>query len=504
MTEANRTQNQRQTGSDRGAIETRDRSGNGSTTSVSNQVRETTTETLNGIREVELALDTLLAEDPEHVRRWQDMFASLANHHYFRLLWIGTLGSFAAMQMQQVARGNLAYELARVTAPELAATLLGVVSLSMAAPMLLFSVFGGLAADRWPKRNIVIASQSLMALLSIALAALIYLDLIALWHLVVAGLVQGTAFAFNGPARQSLLPQLTGAADMTNGIALNNAGMSATRVGGPALAGMLIALPLLGFAGVFMIIAACYVWALVLLLRIPAGYHADGDDESAEDRWGHRSGAEIAAGEGVLSGFRYMFASPVLRTAMLMGTIPVLVGMPVATLLMPVFARALLGDGYSAGLGLMFTAAGVGSLIGSFFVASLGRIQRRALLQMGIGFFWGVSLCILGLGVGLVSYPLTLVALAIAGFAGSAYGVLNQTLVFDATEPALFGRIMGIYMMSFSLFPVVSLPAGFVADRVGPAMAAVGAGGIVIAFVILMVLLNPSFGKLPANAAPSP
>src|SRR5205823_6400743 len=83
--------------------------------------------------------------------------------------------------------------------------------------------------------------QAIMASLSVALAVLVYLNLIQLWHLVVAGLIQGTAFAINGPARQSLLPQLTGAEDMTNGIALNTAGMGASRVGAPDLAGMLLA-----------------------------------------------------------------------------------------------------------------------------------------------------------------------------------------------------------------------------------------------------------------------
>ena len=434
---------------------------------------------------------------------WRNMFAAFTRHRYFRLLWIGTLGSFTAMQMQQVAKSNLGYELARETSPELAATLLGVVSVSMALPMLLFSMVGGMAADRWPKRNIVITSQALMCLLSLTVAALIYLGLISLWHLVVAGLIQGSAFAFNGPARQSLLPQLTGARDMTNGIALNNAGMSATRVAGPALAGMLIAVPLVGFGGVFLVVAACYVWALVLLLRIPASYRADDAEDTSGRRWGQddRSDTERAAGEGILSGLRYIKASPLLLSAMVMGTVPVLFGMPVANLLMPVFARALLGESYSAGLGLMFAAAGVGALAGSFYVASLGEVERRSFLQLAIGLLWGISLCALGLGVQVASYPFVLLALIISGFAGSAYGVLNQTLVFDATEPALFGRIMGVYMMSFSLFPLVSLPAGFAADHIGPALTAAVAGMIVVAFILGMGLFNPSLRSMETSPA---
>ncbi|MBI4213564.1 MAG: MFS transporter [Chloroflexi bacterium] len=472
--------------------------------SASASATETRTEAPNRNPPPAAVLEMIPPDARENRGNWRDMFASLAKHRYFRFLWIGTLGSFTAMQMQQVAKSNLGYELARETSPELAATLLGVVSVSMALPMLLFSMLGGVAADRWPKRNIVITSQALMCMLSLTVAALIFLDLINLWHLVVAGLVQGTAFAFNGPARQSLLPQLTGAQDMTNGIALNNAGMSATRVAGPALAGMLIAVPLVGFGGVFLVVAACYIWALVLLLRIPARYRADDAEDAAGGRWGrnYRSDAETAAGEGIFSGFRYIKASPILLTAMIMGTVPMLFGMPIASLLMPVFARALLGDHYSAGLGLMFTAAGVGALAGSFYVASLGDVKRRALLQLIIGLLWGVSLCAIGLGVQIVSFPFVLVALAVSGFAGSAFGVLNQTLVFDATDPALFGRIMGVYMMSFSLFPLVSLPAGFAADQIGAPLTAAGSGVIVVAFILAVALLNPSFRKLETSTTP--
>lgn len=444
--------------------------------------------------------------DPSSAGGWQRTFASLTKHRYFRMLWLGTLGSFAAMQMQQVARGNLGYDLARDTSPELAATLLGLVSVSMALPMLLFSVVGGVAADRWSKRNIVITSQAVMCILAVAVAALVYLNQIAIWHLAVVGLVQGVAFAFNGPARQSLLPQLTGHADMSNGIALNNAGMSATRVAGPALAGMLIAVPFVGFGGVFLLIAACYVWALFLLLRIPANYRADDGETTADSRWkrNHRNGdQEGSPGEGIFSGFRYIKASPVLIMAMIMGTIPTLVAMPVATLLMPVFARHLLGDSYSSGLGLMFTASGVGALVGSFFIASLAGVKRQTGIQLIVGLVWGVSLCGLALAIQTASFPLVLVALAISGFAGSAFGVLNQTLVFASTDPALFGRIMGVYMMTFSLFPLASLPAGFVADMIGAPLTAAAAGIIVSVFIVAVAVLNPTFRKLETDTAAS-
>ncbi len=431
---------------------------------------------------------------------FQRTFVSLANHRYFRFLWLGTLGSFGAMQMQQVARGNLGYELARNTSPELAATLLGVISVSMALPMLLFSLVGGMAADRWSKRNIVILSQATMAILAVAVAVLVYTNRIAIWHLVVVGVVQGTGFAFNGPARQSLLPQLTGQRDMSNAIALNNAGMSATRVAGPALAGMLIAVPLIGFGGVFLLIALCYVWALLLLFRIPSTYRApDEDGISRNHHWRSHNGQayeEAPAGFGIFSGFRYVRNSPVLIMAMITGIVPTMIAMPVATLLMPVFARALLGNGYSSGLGLMFTASGLGALIGSVGVASLGGVKRQTLMQLLVGLLWGVSLCGLAIAVGVGSFPLVLVALAVTGFAGSAYGVLNQTLVFAATDPSLFGRIMGVYMMTFSLFPLASLPAGFMADMIGAPLTAAGAGVVVAIFVLGVMLLNPTFRRL--------
>ena len=430
--------------------------------------------------------------------RWPRVFTALGNHRYFRLLWLGTIASFAAMQMQQVARSYLAYELAGD------ATTLGIVSVSMALPMLLLSLVGGVAADRLPKRNIIIASQATMGVLAAAIAILIYLKVIAIWHLILVGLVQGAAFSFNMPARQSLIPQLVGPRDMQNAIAINTTGMNATGVVGPALAGMLIALPLVGLGGVFVLMTLCYALVVFFLFRIPPNYVV-ADYSANQQRWhadGDAQWEEKQRGLAVFSGIQYIRSSPTLSTVMLLGFVPIALGMPIIFLLMPVFAKDVLGPDYSFGLGLMLTASGVGALIGSFFIAALDRLRRRALLQLIMGTAWGLSLIAFAVVALLGSFPAELVLLGAMGLASSAYMVLNQGLLFSVMEPALFGRVMGVYMMAFSVFPLVGLPGGALADRIGGPLTALGVGVLLTVFMAAFLIFNSRFRRMETEPQP--
>src|SRR3990172_11438557 len=137
------------------------------------------------------------------VSGWPATFSSLANPH-FRLLWTSMLFSFTAIQMSFTAQGFLTYELTE------SATALGVVSLGWGIPQLLFSLLGGVAADRLHKRWLIIFSQSTMAATSLLTAVLIQMDVIAVWQIFVMALVTGTVFAFNVPARQAWIPELVG------------------------------------------------------------------------------------------------------------------------------------------------------------------------------------------------------------------------------------------------------------------------------------------------------
>ncbi|HEY8953666.1 MAG TPA: MFS transporter, partial [Candidatus Dormibacteraeota bacterium] len=191
------------------------------------------------------------------------MFGALSQNHYYRTYWFGNQASTLMMMMQGVAQGYLAYTITG------SATALGIVGLAQGLPQLLFGPFGGVIADRYPKRTLLLIVQGILCLSSLTIGILIGLGMIQYWHLVVSGAIQGFCFSINMPARQSWMPSLVSAEDLPNAIALNNAGLNASRILGPAIGGLLIAVPWVNVNGIYYLRVLAFVWVLYSLLQVP-------------------------------------------------------------------------------------------------------------------------------------------------------------------------------------------------------------------------------------------
>src|ERR1700730_4175574 len=181
----------------------------------------------------------------------------------FRLLWLGMMPATLAGMMNQVASPYAAFTLSN------SAAILAIVSLAQGMPMLLLSLVGGVAADRLPRRLVLIGSQATLGLAAAGLAALGITGNLQVWHVIAGSFMQGAAFAFNMPARQVYIAELVTRPQLANAAALNNAGQNFCRVAGPALAGMLMAVPRIGIGGAFLSMAGMYIVALGALLRLP-------------------------------------------------------------------------------------------------------------------------------------------------------------------------------------------------------------------------------------------
>ncbi len=403
-------------------------------------------------------------------------FQALHNPHY-RMLWLGMLSAFLTMNMQQVARGWLAYELTG------SARALALVAISWGAPMLLFSLPGGVAADRFEKKHVMMASQLAGAFVAVGVALLVAFDLIEIWHLVVAGLIQGTGFAFNLPARQAIIRELVSNGELMNAVALNNAGMNLMRIVGPSLAGILIATPTVGVEGVYFVMTGFYFLAAITLARLP---RTRARRLAAEGRPAVERGSPLRQ---IRAGLAYVIANPNVRTLMALAFLPILIGFPYQILL-PVMAGKEALDVGARGLGVMATAVGAGALVGSLVVASLGRFQRRALLQafMGVGFGAGLAAF-----AGAPTLMLAIPALALVGFAADAYSSLNSTMIMTNTDPRFQGRVMSIYLMTFAAMPLGAAPLSGFADLIGVRETVLGMGIIVAAFIAAVGLLYPRY-----------
>ena len=418
------------------------------------------------------------AEEPAPARgavRLPKTFAALHIRDY-RIFWFGMLASMTAMQMQQIARGYLAYDLTG------RATAVGLVSVAWAVPQIVFSLFGGVVADRVEKRNLLMVTQSLTGLLALITAILVHAGVITITHLVILGVLQGTVFAFNMPARQSLVPELVGQKDLMNAIALNNAGMNFTRIFGPSLAGLLIATELIGLRGVYYLNAGLYIVYIFFIAQIPISGKVAG-----------RHRGSMAA--EFTDGMRYIRRHSLLPTLLTLGFLPIIFGMPYQSML-PVISKTVYNAG-SQGLGFMGTAAGLGALVGSLTIASLTHIRRKALLQLIMGIFFGVALIAFSFAPRL---DVALVTLLFVGGTATFYQTLNNTLVMTSTDSEYQGRVMSVYMISMSLMPLSSLPVGIIVDHIGASETIRFAGLMVALTVGAITLLHPRYRRLETTA----
>ena len=393
----------------------------------------------------------------------------------FRVLWLGFLGTWMAMQMQQVARGYLAYELSGN------ALSLGLVTLSMGLPRIVLSPLGGVIADRFHKRDVLMGTQALLAVTTFIAAVMVQFNVMTVGWLVVFGLVQGAAFSFNFPARQAYLPQVTGKGDMlSNAVALNSAGMNMTRVVGPALAGLLIAVPRVDVAGVYYITAVCFVWVWWTT------YHVENRGVPIMGPRGMR--------QSLADGFVYIARKPELLVLMSLGFVPLAIGMAYINL-MPVVALGSLDMG-SQGLGLLLTVSACGSLVGTLFVAYFAAFHRKAALQLVLGVSFGLTL--LGFALSLKNGWLVagFVFLFLTGMAADSYMALNSTLILTNADPAIYGRVMGVYLVAQSIRPITVLPISALADAIGVLVTLGSSGGIIAVFVGAVAMLYPGYRRI--------
>jgi MFS family permease len=399
----------------------------------------------------------------------------------FGLLWMSLLPGTLGMMMASVAFGFVAYQLSGST------TALAVVNLGWGVPMLVLSPAAGLAADRFPRRNVILVTQAVVGTTAVLATVLIATGTAQVWHLVAITTLQGAAFAFNIPARQALIAELVAPADLANAVAIYNSGQNLNRIVGPAVAGALLAAPAVGAAGVFALMAGLYVVVLVLLSRLPPTSVARRGSGTTPEPILRRLGA----------GFAFVAGHPDLRRLMLLAFLPLLIGMPYQGLL-PAVAAQIFHTG-AAGLGALSAAAGLGALAGSLVVVSFGRGHRLPRFQLVSGVMFGLALAAFAL-VG--RFVPALFLLALVGAASAAYTSINNTLLMHHAPPEYHGRVMGVYMMSFAAMPLSSLPAAWVADRIGLAPTLLACG--LLSAATVAVLAGRPLRWLRPRGAPSP
>jgi MFS family permease len=363
--------------------------------------------------------------------------------------------------MQSTAQGWLVLEL---TDSPLA---LGVVSAVGSLPILLFTLYAGVVADRRDKRSILLSALTSMMIVALAMAVLTDTGRITLPLILLLVLLTGSANAFEVPTRQAFFVELVGRDDLTNAIALNSTAFNLSRIVGPAVAGVLIGS--LGIAACFYANAVSYLAVLggLLLIRRPAPVVEASPASTRE---------HLKEGIDFLRSDRRAGTLVALIAAASILAFPFVV-------LMPVFARDVLGVG-AVGLGTLLSATGAGALVGGVALAgAAGRVPRGPLL-LGAS----TSFCVLLMGIAASrSFPLTLLLLAGAGFTMILNNATSNALLQSLVPDRLRGRVMGVYVFMFlGMAPLGSLQAGILARTLG-APRALAVGATLLLLVVLTV-----------------
>ena len=380
----------------------------------------------------------------------------------FRYLWIGTQLMLAGMLIQMATRSFLVYDITE------SGKILALVSSAQVAPVLALSPIGGAIADRIERRRLVIVFQAITALTGLLVAVSIATGTITWGYLLLAAVVYGTTFSFAMPARNALVKSLVGRRRVANAVALQASGMSAQALLAPAAGGILYAT--IGPDGAYFVGAGLGFAALAFTFMITRGV---GKVEP--------TGSPMMA--DIRSGIAYVLRSDLLVGVMTMVVVTLLLVQSLPFLL-PVMVVEVYGRD-SGAFGLLLSALGLGSLLGSVAIASTKR-WRPGLVLIGAALCGGLAL----LGVAMLPYYYAGLALfVVVGLTDAARRTHSNAIFMEEVEDAYLGRVISVYYMASGLLPASLLVSGVAIDVLGSQLT-VGSMGLLLTLCSLAMLFT--------------
>jgi MFS family permease len=382
----------------------------------------------------------------------------------YRRYIIGSAISDTGTWMQVMAQG---YVMSTLTTK---AVWLGMAQFAAGLPMLMLTMVGGSAADKYDKRTILLTTQFVQIALALSIGYLVWTREIAIWHILMFAAILGVSNSFEMPTLSALIPELVSREKIASGIAIDRSVFHGSRVVGPTIGGILISA--WGTASAFFANALSFVALIIALLSLPPRKKASAEDEEKRKT-------------GIKDGFRFVASDrPSFAMIILIATQSVCI-FPIITVMMPLYVRLVLGQGPES-LGFLMGAAAVGSLVGSIFLIGLARERRVPLMILCAV---GVTGAILGLALGPSFYVAT--ALLVVNSLGLATNFgLASTVVQERAPDYLRGRVSAVFMLSFvGLMPIAGLGVTSLADLIGMRMA-LAIAAIVYGVITVLVLVR--------------
>ena len=388
----------------------------------------------------------------------------------FRLYWFAGIGQAAALGMQFLILGWLVLELTNSPAQ------LGLVIAIYGAPNLALLMFGGIFADRVDRRWMLFYSQTVVAVLIFGIATLTLYQLISIWHIYGIAFILGTIQGVNMPARMAIVPDLVGKNDILNATSLNMAVFNTGRIMGPSLAGWIIQHVGMGHALYFN--AICYALGCVCLLMM-SGVESRSKNKDANmlrDFW---------------AGIRYVASTPIAFTMVGLSFAFGFFGAAYVQVL-PAFGKEVLRLN-ADGAGFLLTVAGIGSLVGNIYLASLGNTKNKNWLLLGMIILFGVSLFFFALS------PIYLVSLVLLFFTGvgfTGFISMGTAILQISTPPELRGRMMSLWLIGAAVHYIGAWPLGTVGEYYGWPMSLGGGALLMLGLVTWLGIFRPTLRRL--------
>ena len=408
----------------------------------------------------------------------KSVFASLRVNDY-KYLSVGLLGSAFALNMQLIAQGWMVYEMTS------SAIKLTWVTLSFMIPQVVFSLLGGVLADRFAKKLIIAWAPFINGIATLFMALIIFLGNADFSAFLVIGFLNGTALALSMPARTAFIPEVVGEDLVFNAMAFNSACWNLARIVGPAAAGFIIAIfadgnttSSFGVGLVYVILSLLYfVSAVSVLFIVHSGRPTQTQKRSAL--------------KDMQAALRYVVNSPIVGGLILLSILPFLFGLSINTLL-PAFSTDVLNGG-PEDLGLLMTGMGFGAILGSLTLAKMSSVTKKGFWIIGTGASWGGLLAIFSTTN---DYLISTIVIGIIGFVSAINMSMNRSVMQLQVAQSMRGRIMSVDMMSHGLMPLGILPIGHIAETTSVQAGLLTSGIALLLLTLLFGALMPQVRKI--------
>jgi MFS family permease len=400
------------------------------------------------------------------------VFSSL-RHRNYRLLWLASFSMGAGQWIQQVTLGWLLYDLSG------SPVLLGALNGLRAAPFLISGPIAGVVADRMDRRRLLLIYAPILVIATALMGVLVSAGLAEVWHVFLFTMVTATVFSCNQPVKQAMIPSVVPRHDLMNAITLNSMAMNSTKMVGPALGGLLIAI--FGAGGNFFVQSLAYavvVW-LTFQIVVPVSDTV-------------RRARKTSALADLKEGLRYVAKTPAVLAIMAAALIPHMFSFPYQVL-MPVFQKDVLNLGPEA-LGLLMAAPGVGAVLALITLAATAHRWKRSgsLLMAGL---IALGICLI-LFSRTTSLPVAMLALTGVGACQMVFMNSTNAMLQSIVPDELRGRVMSIYMLDRGLSPMGALLAGVGAHFIGAPLTVTIMGSIVLLLALVVAWRVPQLRSL--------